>query len=96
MAAGLNQLNDGIMKLDSSTKELKDGSDQYMAAFEEFRSGLSEYKAKGIDEIANKTSEVNEISQILDEMSKLAKENNSITGTSDDFETRSRIIQKIK
>ena len=67
-----------------------------MASFEEFKNGLADYKTKGIDELSNKTGDIDEISVILDQMSKMAKENNSITGTSDEFETRSRIIEKIK
>lgn len=69
---------------------------KYQASYNEFAQGLKDYKAEGIDELSNKTTDVEKVSDILDQMSKLAKENNSISGSTDDFETRSRIIQKIK
>lgn len=96
MAEGIRTLNTGALQLRDGANELKNGSDSYQSAFDKFRQGLRDYKVKGIDELENKTKDVSDISDILEEMSKLAKENNSISGTSEDFETRSRIIEKIK
>lgn len=50
----------------------------------------------GIDKLEDKTSDLKKVNDILKEMSKIAKENPSISGSTDDFETRSRIIEKIK
>ena len=96
MAAGLKKLNEGIIKLKDSTNKLKDGSNQYTSSYEEFNKGLHDYKSQGIDELSNKTGDVEEISDILSQMQKLAQENNSLSGSTADFETKSRIIQKTK
>ncbi|MDU6791744.1 MAG: hypothetical protein E6427_03400, partial [Anaerococcus sp.] len=96
MANGIKQLDSGINKLSDSTGQLKNGSDQYESSFEKFQKGLSDYKTKGIDKLSDKSKDITQAKDILDQMSKLAKENNSITGTSDNFETKSRIIEKIK
>ena len=96
MGKGIGDLNNGIQKLRNAALQIKDGSDTYQANYKDFNQGLKDYKTKGIDEISNKAGDAQKISDILDEMSKLAKENNSISGSTDDFETRSRIIEKIK
>ncbi|WP_416334745.1 hypothetical protein ACKRLN_07445 [Anaerococcus sp. DFU013_CI05] len=96
LADALRQLNTGLNELNQSTGKLKEGSDKYEAGYHEFAQGLKDYKSQGIDELTNKTGDVQKVSDILDQMSKLAKENNSISGSTDDFETRSRIIEKIK
>ena len=96
MANGIKPLDNGINKLSDATGQLKNGSDEYASSFGKFKEGLSDYKTKGIDKLADKSEDVTEISEILDQMSKIAKENKSITGTSDNFETKSRIIEKIK
>ena len=96
MAKGLSDLNKGILDLRAGALKLKDGSDTYNDKYEEFDSGLRRYKAEGIDKLANKTGDIKEIEEILDQMSNLAKKNNSISGSTDDIETRSRIIEKIR
>lgn len=57
---------------------------------------LKKYKFQGIDQLSKKTEDLGEISEILDKMANLAKENNSLSGSSDNFESKSRIIEKIK
>ena len=57
---------------------------------------LKKYKSQGIDQLSKKTEDLGEISEILDKMANLAKENNSLSGSSDNFESKSRIIEKIK
>ena len=96
MAKGLSDLNKGILDLRAGALKLKEGSDTYNKKYEEFDSGLRRYKAEGIDKIANKTGDIKEVGEILDQMSNLAKKNNSISGSTDDIETRSRIIEKIR
>ncbi|WP_311492399.1 hypothetical protein [uncultured Anaerococcus sp.] len=96
MAKGLSDLNKGILDLRAGALKLKEGSDTYNEKYEEFDSGLRRYKAEGIDKLAGKTGDIKEIGEILDQMSKLAKKNNSISGSTDDIETRSRIIEKIR
>ena len=96
MGKGIGDLNNGIQELRNAALQIKEGSDTYQANYQEFNQGLKDYKTKGIDELSNKTGDVQKISDILDEMSKLAKENNAISGSTEDFETRSRIIEKIK
>ena len=96
MAKGLSDLNKGILDLRTGALKLKEGSDTYNEKYEEFDSGLRRYKEEGIDKLAEKTRDIKEIGEILDQMSKLAKKNNSISGSTDDIETRSRIIEKIR
>ena len=57
---------------------------------------LKKYKSQGIDQLSKKTEDLGEISEIFDKMANLAKENNSLSGSSDNFESKSRIIEKIK
>ena len=96
MSQGLNDLNKGILDLRTGALKLKEGSDTYNQKYEEFDSGLRRYKSEGIDKISSKTGDLREAKDILDQMAELAKENSSISGSSDEFETRSRIIEKIK
>ena len=96
MAQGLNELNKGILDLRTGALKLKEGSDTYNAKYEEFDSGLRRYKAEGIDKLSAKTGDLDKAKEVLDQMSDLARKNNSISGTSDEFETRSRIIEKIR
>ncbi len=96
MAKGINDLNNGALELRNGALQLKEGSDTYVAKYNEFDNGLREYKSEGIDKLSEKTGDITEVKDILDQMSKMAKDNNSISGSTDDFETRSRIIEKIK
>ena len=96
MAKGLSDLNKGILDLRAGALKLKEGSDTYNEKYEEFDSGLRRYKVEGIDKLSGKTGDIKEIGEILDQMSNLAKKNNSISGSTDDIETRSRIIEKIR
>ena len=96
MSNAINMLNDGLGKLDSSTGQLKSGSDKLSSGQKEFSSKLKEYKEKGIDELSNKTKDLNKFKDIIDAMSDLAVKDSSFTGTDNNFETKSRIIEKIK
>ena len=96
MSNAINMLNDGLGKLDSSTGQLKSGSDKLASGQKEFSSKLKEYKEKGIDELSNKTKDLNKFKDIVDAMSDLAVKDSSFTGTDDNFETKSRIVEKIK
>ncbi|OXZ34644.1 hypothetical protein [Finegoldia magna] len=96
MSNAINMLNDGLGKLDSSTGQLKSGSDKLASGQKEFSSKLKEYKEKGIDELSNKTKDLNKFKDIIDAMSDLAVKDSSFTGTDDNFETKSRIVEKIK
>ena len=96
MGNAINMLNDGLGKLDSSTGQLKSGSDKLSSGQKEFSSKLKEYKEKGIDELSNKTKDLNKFKDIIDAMSDLAVKDSSFTGTDNNFETKSRIIEKIK
>ena len=96
MTNAINMLNDGLGKLDSSTGQLKSGSDELASGQKEFSSKLKEYKEKGIDELSNKTKDLNKFKDIIDAMSDLAVKDSSFTGTDNNFETKSRIVEKIK
>ena len=96
MSNAINMLNDGLGKLDSSTGQLKSGSDELASGQKEFSSKLKEYKEKGIDELSNKTKDLNKFKDIIDAMSDLAVKDSSFTGTDNNFETKSRIVEKIK
>lgn len=96
MSNAINMLNDGLGKLDSSTGQLKSGSDELTSGQKEFSSKLKEYKEKGIDELSNKTKDLNKFKDIIDAMSDLAVKDSSFTGTDNNFETKSRIVEKIK
>lgn len=96
MSNAINMLNDGLGKLDSSTGQLKSGSDKLTSGQKEFSSKLKEYKEKGIDELSNKTKDLNKFKDIIDAMSDLAVKDSSFTGTDNNFETKSRIVEKIK
>lgn len=96
MSNAINMLNDGLGQLDSSTGQLKSGSDKLSSGQKEFSSKLKEYKEKGIDELSNKTKDLNKFKDIVDAMSDLAVKDSSFTGTDNNFETKSRIIEKIK
>lgn len=96
MINAINMLNDGLGKLDSSTGQLKSGSDELASGQKEFSSKLKEYKEKGIDELSNKTKDLNKFKDIIDAMSDLAVKDSSFTGTDNNFETKSRIVEKIK
>ena len=96
MSNAINMLNDGLGQLDSSTGQLKSGSDKLSSGQKEFSSKLKEYKEKGIDELSNKTKDLNKFKDIIDAMSDLAVKDSSFTGTDNNFETKSRIIEKIK
>ena len=96
MSNAINMLNDGLGKLDSSTGQLKSGSDKLASGQKEFSSKLKEYKEKGIDELSNKTKDLNKFKDIIDAMSDLAVKDSSFTGTDNPFETKSRIVEKIK
>ena len=47
-------------------------------------------------ELSNKTKDLNKFKDIIDAMSDLAVKDSSFTGTDNNFETKSRIIEKIK
>lgn len=96
MSNAINMLNDGLGKLDSSTGQLKSGSEKLTSGQKEFSSKLKEYKEKGIDELSNKTKDLNKFKDIIDAMSDLAVKDSSFTGTDNNFETKSRIVEKIK
>lgn len=96
MSNAINMLNDGLGQLDSSTGQLKSGSDKLSSGQKEFSSKLKEYKEKGIDELSNKTKDLNKFKDIIDAMSDLAVKDSSFTGTDNNFETKSRIVEKIK
>lgn len=96
MSNAINMLNDGLGQLDSSTGQLKSGSDELLSGQKEFSSKLKEYKEKGIDELSNKTKDLNKFKDIIDAMSGLAVKDSSFTGTDNNFETKSRIVEKIK
>lgn len=96
MSNAINMLNDGLGQLDSSTGQLKSGSDKLASGQKEFSSKLKEYKEKGIDELSNKTKDLNKFKDIIDAMSDLAVKDSSFTGTDNNFETKSRIVEKIK
>ena len=96
MSKGIGDLNQGILELRAGALKLKEGSDTYKESFDQFDAGLRRYKTEGIDKIAGKTGDLEQAKQILDKMNDLAKKNNSISGSSDELETRSRIIEKIK
>lgn len=96
MSNAINMLNDGLGQLDSSTGQLKSGSDELASGQKEFSSKLKEYKEKGIDELSNKTKDLNKFKDIVDAMSDLAVKDSSFTGTDNNFETKSRIVEKIK
>ena len=96
MSNAINMLNDGLGKLDSSTGQLKSGSDKLASGQKEFSSKLKEYKEKGIDELSDKTKDLNKFKDIIDAMSDLAVKDSSFTGTDNNFETKSRIVEKIK
>lgn len=96
MSNAINMLNDGLGKLDSSTGQLKSGSDKLASGQKEFSSKVKEYKEKGIDELSNKTKDLNKFKDIIDAMSDLAVKDSSFTGTDNNFETKSRIVEKIK
>lgn len=96
MSNAINMLNDGLGQLDSSTGQLKSGSDELASGQKEFSSKLKEYKEKGIDELSNKTKDLNKFKDIIDAMSDLAVKDSSFTGTDNNFETKSRIVEKIK
>ncbi|MDU4209318.1 MAG: hypothetical protein E7H98_05265 [Finegoldia magna] len=96
MSNAINMLNDGLGKLDSSTGQLKSGSDELASGQKEYSSKLKEYKEKGIDELSNKTKDLNKFKDIIDAMSDLAVKDSSFTGTDNNFETKSRIVEKIK
>ena len=96
MSNAINMLNDGLGKLDSSAGQLKSGSDELASGQKEFSSKLKEYKEKGIDELSNKTKDLNKFKDIIDAMSDLAVKDSSFTGTDNNFETKSRIVEKIK
>ena len=96
MRNGIKKLTDGIVELDSGTIELKDGSSLIDDNMKFFVEKLLEFKQKGIDELDRKTQELPEFKEIVDTMSDLAREENSFTGTSEGFDTKSRIIEKIK
>lgn len=96
MSNAINMLNDGLGKLDLSTGQLKSGSDELASGQKEFSSKLKEYKEKGIDELSNKTKDLNKFKDIIDAMSDLAVKDSSFTGTDNNFETKSRIVEKIK
>ena len=92
----INSLNEGLKKMDSSTDQLKEGSDKLTSSQKEFSSKLGEFKQKGIDELENKTRNINTFKDIIDVMFDMSKQNASLTGTDDNFDTKSRIIEKIK
>ncbi len=96
MSNAINMLNDGLGQLDSSTGQLKSGSDKLSSGQKEFSSKLKEYKEKGIDELSNKTKDLNKFKDIIDAMIDLAVKDSSFTGTDNNFETKSRIVEKIK
>ena len=96
MSNAINMLNDGLGQLDSSSGQLKSGSDKLSSGQKEFSSKLKEYKEKGIDELSNKTKDLNKFKDIIDAMSDLAVKDSSFTGTDNNFETKSRIVEKIK
>lgn len=96
MRDGIKKLNDGIVDLNDGTVKLQDGGDVIDDAMKKFADKLEEFKQKGIDELDNKTKELPEFKEIVDTMSDLAKEDSSFTGTSEGFDTKYRIIEKIK
>ena len=96
MRAVILKLNNGIGDLDEGTSKLKNGSNEMFDAMDTFSDKLKEFKQKGIDELDKKTQELPEFKEIVDTMAELSKEDSSFTGTSEDFNTKYRIIEKIK
>ena len=96
MRDGIKKLDDGIIDLNSGAIKLKDGGDLIDGNMKIFVEKLAEFKQRGIDELDKKTQELPEFKEIVDTMFELSKEDSSFTGTSEGFDTKYRIIEKIK
>ena len=96
MRDGIKKLDNGIIDLNSGAIKLKDGGDLIDGNMKNFAEKLAEFKQRGIDELDKKTQELPEFKEIVDTMFELSKEDSSFTGTSEGFDTKYRIIEKIK
>ncbi|MFR4555981.1 MAG: hypothetical protein ACLT39_09475, partial [Peptoniphilus sp.] len=90
------KLDDGIIDLSAGAFKLKDGSNLIDDNMRIFAEKLQEFKQKGIDELDRKTEELPEFKETVDAMLELSKGDNSFTGTNEGFDTKYRIIEKIK
>ena len=93
---GIKQLDDGIGALSTGATKLEDGSKLLNTNMNLFSEKLMEFKDKGIDEIDRKTDKLPQFKEVLDKMSEMAKEDSSFTGTSEGFDSKYRVIEKIK
>lgn len=96
MRDGIKKLNTSITDLNTGTDKLKDGGLSIDEAMKKFSEKIREFKKRGIDELDNKTKELPKFKEIVDTMANLALANSSFTGTSEGFDTKFRIIEKIK
>lgn len=92
----ISRLDNGSEQLDNGGAKLKDGSKQLSDATKEFSDKLSEFGDEGVKKIEDKTQSATEVKEILDSMVELSKKNNSFTGEEGNFESTTRIIEKIK
>lgn len=95
---GIGQLDKGTEALSLGGEKLKDGSHQLTEGTEELNQGMKEYYNDGIlkmsDEINNANGDISKLMDIKDDLVRLAKDNKSFTGISEDMDGSLKFIMK--
>lgn len=95
---GIGQLEKGTEALSLGGEKLKDGSHQLTEGTEELNQGMKEYYNDGIlkmsDEINNANGDISKLMDIKDDLVRLAKDNKSFTGISEDMDGSLKFIMK--
>lgn len=95
---GIAELSNGANELGSAGQNLKNGSDQLIDGTSELNEGLNEFYKEGIkkiqEEINSAGLDIEELSEVKDELVNLAKENDSFSGKTEEMDGELKFIMK--
>ena len=95
---GVNELNKGVNALADGGGKLKEGSHKLTEGTSQLNDGMNEFYNEGIlkisEEVNNADLDIAKIIDIKDELVKLAKDNKSFTGISEDMDGNLKFIMK--
>ncbi|NMB07713.1 MAG: hypothetical protein GX981_04955, partial [Tissierellia bacterium] len=95
---GVNELNTGVNALSHGGQQLKTGSNKLTEGTGELKEGMDKFHNEGIskisNEVKNKDLDILGILDVKDELVRLAKDNKSFTGISEDMEGSLKFIMK--
>ena len=95
---GVKELNTGVNALADGGEKLREGSNKLAEGSQELNEGMNKFHNEGIlkmsEEVNNADLDIAKIIDIKDELVKLARDNKSFTGISEDMDGNLKFIMK--